>query len=56
VIRRRGFFRRKKLRALKRHGVDTLVQIGGPKATEALDEASRTGDRMLKRIVAKQRA
>ncbi len=56
AIQRRAFFRRKKLRALKGRGVDALVQIGGPKAAAALDQAIQTGDRLLKRIVAARRA
>jgi hypothetical protein len=52
VIQRRGFFGRKKLRALKATGVAALSQIGGAKAAAALDEAGRTGDRMLKKAVA----
>jgi hypothetical protein len=56
VIRRRGLFGRKKLRALKERGVAALVRIAGPKASAELDEARRTGDRMLKNIVAARRA
>jgi hypothetical protein len=48
-------FRRRKLRALKERGVKALVDIGGPIAQAALDEAARTGDRMLKHIVAAHR-
>ena len=56
VIKRRAFFGRRKLRAIKQRGVAALSQIGGPKATAALDDAARSGDRMLKKIVARQRA
>ena len=52
AIQRRGFFRRKKLRAIKERGVAALGSIGGPNADATLDQASRTGDRMLKKIVA----
>ena len=52
IISRRGFFGRKKLRALKQAGVTALTRIGSAKATAALDEAARTGDRMLKKAVA----
>lgn len=55
VILRRAFLRRRKLRALKERGVEALSNIGGPKAQAALDEAARTGDRMLKKIVAARR-
>jgi hypothetical protein len=55
VILRRGVFRRRKLRALKERGVKALLNIGGPTAQAALDAAGRTGDRMLKNIVAAQR-
>ena len=53
AIRRRAFFRRRRLRAIKRSGVDALARIGGPLATTALDEAAKTGDRMLKKIVSR---
>jgi HEAT repeat protein len=55
VIVRRAVFRRRKLRALKERGVKALLDIGGPSAEAALDEAARTGDRMLKHIVAAHR-
>jgi hypothetical protein len=52
VIARRGFFGRKKLRALKERGVEALACIGTPAAQKALARAAKTGDRMLKRIAA----
>ena len=52
VIGKRGWFGRRKLRALKESGVGALVQINSSAAAAALDEAKRTGDRMLKKIVA----
>jgi HEAT repeat protein len=52
LINRRGFFGRRKLRALKQHGVDALARIGTPAATAALDHAARAGDRMLRKIAA----
>jgi len=52
IIRRKGLFGRKKLRALKERGVAALARIGGPRSTSALEEASRTGDRMLKKVIA----
>ena len=56
AVRQRAFFRRKKLRAIKEKGVGALVRIGTPRAATALEEAGRTGDRMLKKIVAGRRA
>jgi hypothetical protein len=55
VVGRRSIFRRRKLRALKERGADALVKIGSSNAADALVEASRTGDRMLKKIVAARR-
>jgi PBS lyase HEAT-like repeat len=55
VIQRGGFFGRRKLRALKTTGVAALSQIGGPHAMAALEQARRTGDRMLKKVVANHR-
>jgi HEAT repeats len=55
AIRRRAFFRRRKLRAVKERGVSALASIGGPRAAATLDEARKTGDRMLKKIVAAKR-
>jgi hypothetical protein len=55
VIRRRGFFGRRKLRALKERGVEALTRIGGPKATAAIDEGATSGDRMLKKVIAARR-
>jgi HEAT repeat protein len=48
---RRAWLRRKKLRALKKQSVESLERIGGPKAEAVLQEAARTGDRMLRKIV-----
>ena len=55
VIGRRGFFGRKKLRALKERGVDALARIGTPAALAALSTAATQGDRMLKKIAAARR-
>jgi hypothetical protein len=55
VIARRAFFGRKKLRALKQHGVDALARIGTPAASAALTAAATTGDRMLRKIAAERR-
>jgi hypothetical protein len=52
VIFRRSFFSRKKMRAIKERGVAALGRIGGPTAAATIEQATRTGDRMLKKIVA----
>ncbi|MCC7416862.1 MAG: HEAT repeat domain-containing protein [Acidobacteria bacterium] len=52
IIRRRGWFGRRKLRALKEAGVGALASIATPASTAALDDARQTGDRMLRKIVA----
>jgi HEAT repeat protein len=51
VARQRRLFGGKKLRALKARSVGAIVSIGGAKAAAALDEASRTADRMLKKVL-----
>jgi hypothetical protein len=51
----RGFFKKKKQRAIKVHGVDALAAIGGSKATTALGELAKTGDRLLRQIVTERR-
>ena len=48
---RRAFLGRKKLRAVKQHSVEALERIGSPKAGAVLEEAARTGDRMLRKIL-----
>ena len=52
AIFRRSFFSRKRLRAIKERGVAALERIGGPRATATLEQATKTGDRMLKKMVA----
>jgi hypothetical protein len=47
----KGWFVRAKRTALKKRSVDALVRIGTPRARAALDDAGRTGDRLLKKIV-----
>jgi len=54
LAKRRAWLGRGKVRALKEQSVEALVQVGGPKADTAIREASRTGDRMLKKIIAKR--
>ena len=56
VIQRKAFFGRRKLRAIKERGVEALAAIGGPQAASALSEAARTGDRMLRKIMATRHA
>ena len=51
TMRKKKLFARKKARAFKGAAVQALKAIGTPKAQAALDDASRTGDRLLKRIV-----
>jgi HEAT repeat protein len=51
VIRKRRWFARQKVRALKQTGVRTLRQIDTPAAKAALDSAASTGDRLLRRVV-----
>ncbi len=55
AIARRGWRRRRKLRALKERGVGALARIGGQAATAALGEAAERGDRLLRRIVRDRR-
>jgi HEAT repeat protein len=52
MAQRRGFFGRRKLRAVKERSVDALARIGTPQADVAMHEAAASGDRMLKKIVA----
>jgi HEAT repeat protein len=51
IMYRKKFFRRKKARAFKTASVRALLAIGTPQATSALQEAARTGDRVLKRVI-----
>ena len=51
IMRRKRFFGRKKARAFKGAAVDALTAIGTPRATAALADAARTGDRLLRRVV-----
>jgi HEAT repeat protein len=51
VMRKRRLFARRKSRAFKQASVDALCAIGTPKARQALEDAERTGDRLLRRIV-----
>jgi hypothetical protein len=40
---------------LKERGVATLRRIGTPKSTVAIEEGARTGDRMLRKVIASRR-
>ena len=51
VMRKKRFFARKKARAFKSAAVAALAAIATPRATAALGDAERTGDRLLRRIV-----
>jgi HEAT repeat protein len=51
VMRRKKLFGRKKARAFKAAAVKALAAIGTLKAQSALDDAARTGDGLLKRII-----
>jgi HEAT repeat protein len=51
VMRKKRLFARRKSRTVKQAAVDALCGIGTPKARQALEEATRTGDRLLRRIV-----
>src|SRR5262249_54991349 len=51
VSQRRGWFGRARRRALKERSVSALRTLGSPKAAAALDDAARTGDRLLKKII-----
>lgn len=56
IIRRRGFFGRRRLRRLKERGVDALATIGSARATAAINDAAQTGDPLLKKVIAVRRA
>jgi len=55
LARLQRWFGGKKLRTLKEKAVGALVGIGGEKAATVLDDATRTGDRALKKIIAAKR-
>jgi HEAT repeat protein len=56
VMRKKRLFSRRKSRAVKQAAVEALRAIGTPRAQEALSEAEKTGDRLLRRIVRAARA
>jgi hypothetical protein len=47
----KGWFKKARRTAIKTQSVAALAQLGTPKAKAAIDEAGRTGDRLLKKIV-----
>ena len=51
TMRRKRLLGRKKARAFKGAAIDALVAIGTPRATSAIAEAARTGDRLLRRVI-----
>ncbi len=55
VMRRKKLFTRKKARAVKLASVEALMAIRTPEARSALDDAARTGDRLLKRVIREMR-
>jgi HEAT repeat protein len=50
LMRRRSFFARRKIRAIKQRSLESLRAIGTPAAAAAIREAAGTGDRMLRRL------
>jgi HEAT repeat protein len=50
LMKRRSWFARKKVRALKQASLTTLRDIGTPAAAAALDAAARQGDRLLRKL------
>lgn len=54
VMMKKKFFAGKKASAFKAAAVDALRAIGGPKATQALADGARTGDRRLKKAIAER--
>jgi HEAT repeat protein len=51
LARRRAWFARARLRALKEASVRALTELGGERARSALRDAAENGDRMLRKIV-----
>jgi len=51
AVRRKKLFARKKARALKEGSLAALRSIKTAGAQRAIEEAGRTGDRMLKKLV-----
>jgi HEAT repeat protein len=51
VMRKKRFFAPRRSRALKQASVEALRAIGTPKARQALEDAQKSGDRLLRKIV-----
>lgn len=51
TMRKKKLFAWKKARAVKEASVHALLAIGTPKARQTLDDAGKTGDRLLKKII-----
>jgi hypothetical protein len=51
VMRKKRVFARRKARAFKEASVQALRAIGTAQARQALEDAERTGDRLLRRII-----
>jgi HEAT repeat protein len=51
LMRKRRLFARRKSRAFKHASVEALCAIGTPKARQAFEDAGKTGDRLLRKIV-----
>jgi HEAT repeat protein len=56
VMRKKRLFSRRKARAFKRAAVEALRAIRTPRAQDALLEAEKTGDRLLRKIIRAERA
>ena len=50
LMRKKNFLARKKTRTLKEQSLAALRAIRTPAATRAIDEAAKTGDRLLRRL------
>lgn len=50
MMRKKKFFSRRKVRAVKEASLDALRQIGSPAARTAIADAAATGDRLLKAL------
>ena len=55
MARVKKLFGGRKLKALKEHAVGAMAGIGGKKASAAMDELAKSGDRALKKILAQKR-
>jgi hypothetical protein len=49
-MRKKKLLARKKSRALKEHSLTALRAIRTPAAADAIEQARKTGDRMLRRL------